>query len=675
MKNFGRVLRLALGYPWTIVGIVLSSLSVAVLWGGNIGVVYPFVEVIVSGQSLQQWVDKKIESSETVCRELNDQLAGRLPTTPAAPSAADSGSIGAAAKPSATASSAAPASQATTLVLAAVARDPSLVRDRLAAEERALQLYRTIQPWIHSHLPSDPYQTLLLIIGALMVATIIKDSMLVLNLLLVERLGQLVLLDLRKMCYRSSLDMDMAAFHDQSAGKYLSHFTSDSAVASAGLVHLFGTSLREPLKMLACLAGAAWICWQLLLLSLLCAPIAGYLIRRLSQSMKRANRRALEQNTQYFQTLTETFGGILTIKAYTMERFERTRFQRLAHEMFRKSMRATLYASLTKPIIEVLGIGIIALAIVSGAYLVLHQETHLLGVRMCSRPLTFSSLLVFYGLLAGASDPARKLSEIYSALQGAVVASDRLFGFLDQKPKIVDPDSPKELKSAFSKIVVDKVSFGYRSDHQVLRELSVTIQAGETLAIVGPNGCGKSTFINLLPRFYDPQSGVIRLDDTDIRDCRLRDLRSQLGIGCPEATDEQVIEAAKQAHAHQFIVDRLEAGYETIVGQGGAKLSGGQRQRIALARAILRDPALLILDEATSQVDLESERLIHKALERFIVGRTAIMITHRLSTLDLADRILVMDEGRVVDLGSHDELIARCEVYRRLHEIQFRQSA
>ncbi|MFO0870095.1 MAG: ABC transporter ATP-binding protein [Pirellulales bacterium] len=657
MKNFGRVLRLALGYPWTIAGIVLSSLVVAALWGGNIGVLYPVVEVSISGQSLQQWVDKKIDGAAVQCQELEAKLAQ-------VPASAPENS-----------------------------RTAQLITDRLAAERQALATYQRLRPLIYDYLPTVPYRTLLVMIGGLMVATIIKDSLLVVNLLLVERLGQLVLLDLRKLCYRATLDMDLSHFHDQSTGKYLSHFTTDASAVTAGLTQLFGTSIREPLKMIACLAIAAWICWPLLVLSLLCAPLAGYLIRRLSQSIKRSNRRALEQNSHYFQSLTETFSGILTIKAYTMERFERTRFHKITHEMFRKAMRSTLYASLTNPIVEILGIGIIALALMSGAYLVLHQETHLLGIRMCDRPLTFTSLLIFYGMLAGASDPARKMSGIYGTLQGAFVAADRTFEFLDQQPSIADPAAPREAPVPFRQITLDNVSFSYQPGQPILRDVQLTIQAGETLAIVGPNGCGKSTLINLLPRFYEPTSGAIRLDGIDIRELRLRDLREQLGIvtqqtqlfndtvinniryGRPAATDAEVVAAAQQAHAHQFIVERLEFGYETVVGQGGAKLSGGQRQRIALARAMLRNPALLILDEATSQVDLESEHLIHRALEKFIVGRTAIMITHRLSTLELADRVLVMDQGRIVDCGTHQELTARCEVYRRLYELQFRHSA
>jgi subfamily B ATP-binding cassette protein MsbA len=223
--------------------------------------------------------------------------------------------------------------------------------------------------------------------------------------------------------------------------------------------------------------------------------------------------------------------------------------------------------------------------------------------------------------------------------------------------------------------------------------VDLRINYGETVAIVGPNGCGKTTLANLIPRLFDVNSGAVEIDDIDVRHVRLRDLRRQIGVvtqeallfndtvfnniryGAPHASREQVIEAAKQAHAHRFIEQKLEQGYDTVVGVGGTRLSGGQRQRIALARAILRDPAILILDEATSQIDLESEQLIHRALDKFVRDRTAILITHRLATLDLADRIAVMNTGRVVDFGSHDELMSRCELYRRLYQLQFGEAA
>ena len=242
-------------------------------------------------------------------------------------------------------------------------------------------------------------------------------------------------------------------------------------------------------------------------------------------------------------------------------------------------------------------------------------------------------------------------------------------------------------------LLFEGVHFSYVPGVPVLENINLRIPFGETIAVVGPNGCGKSTLVNLIPRFIDPTSGVVRLDGVDLRNVRLRELRRQIGLvtqetllfddtvfnniryGTPQATRDEVIQAAQQAHAHRFITERLEKGYDTVVGQRGGSLSGGQRQRIALARAILRDPAILILDEATSQIDLESEQVIQQVLEQFVRHRTTFIITHRLGAIRLADRVLVMDAGRVLDFGKHDELMRRCSLYARLHTLGFHESA
>jgi ATP-binding cassette subfamily B protein/subfamily B ATP-binding cassette protein MsbA len=413
----------------------------------------------------------------------------------------------------------------------------------------------------------------------------------------------------------------------------------------------------------------------------------------LSKSLKRNSRKALAEVSVLFHRLTETFAGLQTVKAFTMEHAERVRFHETTKAIFRIYMRICLYSSLTKPVTELFGVGVVSLALVSGSYLVLSGETAIAGIPMCDRPLGSTDLLLFFGFLAGVADPARKMSEVFGVIASGAAAAERLFPILDQQPTIVDPPQPRSLPRPHQRLVLHDVSFHYQPLQPVLRCVSLSIPFGETIAIVGPNGCGKTTLVNLFLRFHDPVGGRICLDDVDLREMRIRDLRERIGIvsqtahlfddtvaeniryGSPDASDAEVEAAARQAHAHRFICDRLEHGYQTKVGPAGSRLSGGQRQRIALARAILRNPDILILDEATSQIDLESEQLIHKALAEFIQDRTAIMITHRLSTLTLASRIIVLDGGRIVDLGSHQELLSRCPLYQRLHEAQFKQSA
>ncbi|MFM2093015.1 MAG: hypothetical protein RIS70_139 [Planctomycetota bacterium] len=657
MSDFFRVLKLAGRYRMTLAGIFCSSLIVAVLWGANIGIVYPFVEVVFEGKSLHDWVDQKLETSQKKIDELDRSLAES-----AAASEEDK-----------------------------QARRMNQVR--LEAERQVVAGLEMLRPWIYDYLPRSPFRTLVVVVLTMLAGTLVKDAFLVADMVLVERLVQMVMFDLRKICFRGMLRMDVNEFGDKGTSSLMSRLMNDAGNVANGLNQLFGNAIREPLKMISCLVLAAMISWQLLLFSLLLAPLAGYLIRRLAQSLKRANRRGMEEMSRLYGVANESFNSIQTVKAFTMERHERLKFHLTAKQFLKRSTRIVFYNSLIKPITEVLGISVICLALITGAYLTLTQEMYIFGIRMCDRPLDPKMLLVFYGLLAGICDPARRLSEVFSSIQGAVAASERVFSFLDSPPTIVDPPQPRPFPSAFRRLVFNKLHFRYTPEKPVLEGIDLEIRSGETIAIVGGNGCGKSTLVNLIPRFLDPVAGTVQLDDVSVREFRVKDLRSAVGVvtqqaqlfddtvmnniryGSLGASDDEVIEAAKKAHAHQFIVEKLEEGYATRVGQSGCKLSGGQRQRIALARAILRDPQILILDEATSQIDLESEQLIHKVLERFVHGRTAIMITHRLSTLALADRILVMDAGKIVDLGRHEELIGRCEIYRRLHEIQFRQTA
>ena len=659
--NFVRVVRMAIRYKFTFASTVISALVVAALWGGNIGTLYPVVEVVFQNQSMQQWVDGKIEQSHKTVAAKSAKLDSLH---------AQSNSEG-------------------TENSSEIDRQIAETEGSLTAEQWALWSYESMKPYIDKYLPADPFQTLALVTGLLLLGTIIKDVFLVANNVLVARLAQLATFDLRKLFYRRTLRMDLAAFSEDGTADLMSRFTNDMNQVAGGLDSLFGKLIREPLKMVACLVLAGFICWRLLILSLVVAPVAAYLVRWLAKTLKRANRRAMEEIAVMYTTLEETFRSIKIVKAFTNERQERKRFHDGNKRYYQKALRIAGYDSLTHPMTEVLGIVALSLAMMAGAWLIISGETHLLGIRMSDRPLDRGALLLFYALLAGVADPLRKMSDIFSRLQAAGAASDRIFARLDRQPSVREPKQPAPFQRHNRDLTFENVGFAYQSGKPVLEEINLQIGYGETIAIVGPNGCGKSTLANLIPRFADPTTGTVKLDGIPLPDMRIRDLRRQIGLvtqetmlfdetifnniryGNTNATREQVIEAAKQAHAHRFIEHDLPNGYETSAGALGNCLSGGQRQRIALARAILRDPPILILDEATSQVDLESEQAIQQVLEKFAKERTTIMITHRLAVLALADRIVVMQAGRIVDVGPHEDLLGRCPLYRRLYQIQF----
>lgn len=660
MKNFARVIRLSLRYRWTFVFSLVCAVGVAVFWGANIGTVYPFVEIVFQGESLQKWGERKIATAQknaaNYAREV-EAIEKEL-------------------------------AQASEEEKPRLWSKLGLVQSRQAAEERAEKVCRALQPYLAS-LPSSPFQTLVLLIGVLFVGSLIKCLFQFWHGVVVGRLAALGELELRKLFYRRTLRMETAVFTNQDTSDLMSRFTYDMDSVAFGLNVLFGKLVREPLKAVACLVGAAWVCWRLLVLTLIIAPLAAWAIHWLGKMLKRANRRAMEGMAELYNILEETFRGIQVVKAFTMERYERCRFHRRSKEYYRKSLKIARYDSLSHPITELLGIAMISLALVAGAYLTLEGKTHLLGVRMSDRPLSLGALMLFYGFLIGTADPARKLSDVFTRLQRAAAAADRIYALLDREPKLREPDCPVRVARHQRDLVFDHVWFAYREDRPVLEDVDLTIAFGERVAIVGPNGCGKTTLLNLVLRFADPLQGEIRLDGIPLPQMRLRDLRRQIGLvtqepwlfddtvynnihyGAPWATREEVIRAAQQAHAHRLIVEELPDGYETVVGTGGSRLSGGQRQRITLARAILRDPAILLLDEATSQVDLESERLIQSVLEEFTRNRTTLLVTHRLGVLALADRIVVMDSGRIIDAGPHEQLLARCPTYRRLYQLQF----
>jgi ATP-binding cassette subfamily B protein/subfamily B ATP-binding cassette protein MsbA len=665
MRNFGKAIRLALQYPASIVAAFLCSLAVGVLWGGNIAALYPFVEVVFRGESFHGWMERRVTTGEETCTSLTKSIGDREQKVVRTPDA-----------------------QRAELI-----RQLAMERSRLVAEQKSLARSRWCQDLVRRYLPDNPFQNLVLVIGVLVLATVLKSALLVSSIILVERVKQHTMFDLQNEFFARTLTMDVAAFGEHRTSGLLARFTYDLRVLEAGIGALFGPAVREPLKMIACLAGAALISWRLLVVSLLISPVGMLMMRWLSKSMKRTTGQSMDVIAALYSRLSESFNGIKVVKAFTMEAHEQQRLRDTGREYVRRVMRGVTYMALFKPVSEIMGILVVSMACLAGAHLVLNQQTHLFGIRMTGTPLSATDLLIFFAMLAGVADPGRKMSDLYATLVGGVAAADRVYGMMEHIPQVRDPATPQLLPRPHGELTFDHVGFNYLPDQPVLRGVNLRIPFGQTVALIGPNGCGKSTLANLVPRFFDPTSGAVCIDGVDLRGMSLRDLRQRIGLvtqetllfddtvmnniryGAPQATDEQVVEVARKAHAHRFIVDELDGGYQTNVGQAGGRLSGGQRQRIALARAMLRDPEILILDEATSQIDIESEELIHQALEVFTRGRTAILISHRLSTLTLADRVVVMEGGQILDQGTHEELLGRCKLYRRLFQNHLSEAA
>ncbi len=660
MSNFSRVMQLALRLRWNVAACLVSSLVIAVLWAGNLSAVFWVVDVVMEGKSLPMYIDEQIADAQLDLMAIETKIAGL--------SVVANDSVAADTK------------------LRQAQHEQSVQADRLAR-------YQWFKPMADRWLPTTAFATLVYVCVVVFVSTLIKNILRIVNQVLVSRIGCRVSYELRDMFYRHMLRLDMADFNHNGRGDLMNRCTSDINAVDVGVQTVFGVTVREPLKMIACFVGAAWVSWRLLLLTIIVAPAAYLVIRWLAKALKRANRRAMEELSIIYDKLNETLSSIKLIKAFTMEAVEHEHFERCAKTYYRRQMRIAWYNSLVSPLTENLGMAMVLMAAVAGGFLVLSGKTELFGLPISDQPLTHGSMSMFFGMLVGMSDPARRLSNVFSFLQQSSAAADRVFQVLDRKPSIVDTPNPVPLPRLAQSLRFENVSFEYDPDKRVLEHIDLDVAAGETIAIVGPNGCGKSTLLSLLSRFYDPTSGRITIDGVDIRDVALHDLRSRIGIvsqevlmmndtvaaniayGVPDADDDAIEAAARSAYAHGFITEKLADGYDTVVGPSGNRLSGGQRQRIALARAILADPEILILDEATSQVDVESEHLIHQVLEEFAQQRTTLLITHRMSTIALADRVVVMDKGKILDAGTHELLITRCEVYSRLFNLTWRESA
>jgi ABC-type multidrug transport system fused ATPase/permease subunit len=562
----------------------------------------------------------------------------------------------------------------------------------IAGQKKWRWRYERLQPYVVRYLPNESFKTLLLLLAFVMLAVAFKGLFMFLQEVLVADVMQLTLFDIRNLFFRRTLNLDLASFSDQGSSELMARFTSDMDSFSQGLNTLMSKLIREPLRIVSCLGGALWFNWRLTLLTLILVPISAAATYRVGKIMKRAVRRSLESMSTIYKILQESFQGIKVVKSFAMERIERRRFFGETKSLYRKSVRVAMIDALSDPVLEMLTLTTVLIALLAGSYLVLNKtiylELGLFRLQLAAQPMAIQDVMALYAVLAGVSDPIRKLANVHSKIQRASAAADRICALMDRSPRIAEIKDAVILPRHRRAIEFDCVTFSYVEGTPVLHGVNLTVRHGETIALVGPNGCGKTTLMNLLPRFWDVDSGAIRIDGYDIRDVQIRSLRRQIGVvlqetilfqdtianniayGSPHASRSAIIEAAERAYAHQFI-SALPQGYDTVVGERGYGLSGGQRQRLALARAMLCDPAILILDEATSAVDIQDEVLIRKAIEEFALGRTTFLISHNLTTIQFAHRIVLLNGGCIEAVGTDQELKRFSGLYRRLHEIHY----
>jgi ABC-type multidrug transport system fused ATPase/permease subunit len=548
------------------------------------------------------------------------------------------------------------------------------------------KIYAPILRTLADELPTNRYWCLLWIMTGVVTMTVLRGGLRYANEYIVGHATNRAMLTLRLRIYDHVLRSPLSLFARIGPTDIMSRFQQDCFLVQEGMKTLLGKVFSEPVRALVCVVLAVvvgvsidpWL--PVIILGMV--PLITFLVRQLAKQMRRSSRKALESWAQLVGILEESLFGIRIVKGYRLEAHERRKFFQASRRLFRQLLRAIRIDAITEPAVETLFTIAVAGAVVVGG-------KRLIDIGMSQGNL--SDLMLFFALLAGALDPARKLSNVSNRISQAAAGADRIFFILasDVEPRY--GTRGMLLPRIRQSIEFKDVSFAYPTGETVLKNVNLSVRHGQVVAVIGRTGCGKTTLVSLIPRFFTPSQGAIFIDGVNIQDVTLRSLRDQIAIvpqetlpfaesvatnialGArqttgPDPTREQVEAAARAAHADVFIRN-LPDGYDTVVGEHGATLSGGERQRLALARAIIRDPAILILDEATSALDEETQALVQDTLAGFAKGRTVILIAHRLSTLNIADRIVIMDAGRIVDAGTHDDLLARCTLYRRLREV------
>ena len=486
-----------------------------------------------------------------------------------------------------------------------------------------------------------------------------------------------VLRDLRARLYEKVVSLPIGFFTEERKGDVMSRMTNDVNEVEASIMSTLDMLFKDPVMILVYLITLFCISWQLTLFVLILLPVAGLLIGRIGRSLKRASTVGQEQNAEILTQIDETLGGLRVVKAFNAESKLIKRFQVLINDTRATFNRINRRYYLAHPVSEFLGTALIALLLWFGGLLILGDNSRIDAATF------IYYLVIFYSII----NPAKDLSKATYGIRRGMASLERIDRILDAESNIKEVDNPQQITNFQSVIRYEDVCFAYQSDRQVLKHICLDIHKGQTVALVGQSGSGKTTMADLIPRFYDPQHGRITIDGVDIRELKTFDLRALMGnvnqeailfndtfynnitFGVEHATMDEVREAARIANADDFIMATPDQ-YQTTIGDRGSRLSGGQRQRISIARAILKNPPILILDEATSALDTESEKLVQEALDNLMKHRTTLVVAHRLSTIRNADMICVLHEGEIVEQGTHEDLLTKNGYYRRLVEMQ-----
>lgn len=525
----------------------------------------------------------------------------------------------------------------------------------------------------------DKLDVLLYLCIAIVLTFVLKNVFSFMQTYYMTIVEQGVLKDLRSDLYKQYMRLPLGFFTEERKGNLISRIINDVQIMRDSSIAVINSMFRDPPMLILYTVILFVINWKLTLIVFLLAPVTALILSKVGDSLKRSSQRSQEKISNITSILDESIGAIRIVKAFNMEKYEQGRFDHENNKYRYDMTRLERKKALGSPISE--SIGVITIAII--LYIVGYQ------ILTKSSSMTVGTFIVYLGTFLQMMPSLKLIGQVTNSIKEGSAASERVFGLIDIKPDIMDLPDAKPLTSFNDAIEFKNVNFKYEKSEEILRNVNLKINKGEIVALVGPSGAGKSTLVDLIPRFYDVQSGEISIDGTNIKNVKSGDLRKLMGIvtqetllfndtirnniayGESEIPLEKIIEAAKAANAHNFI-SKLDTGYDTVIGDRGVKLSGGERQRLSIARALLKNPPILILDEATSSLDTESEILVQQAIERLMEGRTSVVIAHRLSTIKNADKIVVIAKGEIVEVGKHSELLEKEGIYNKLHNIQFR---